>query len=115
MDWKSRRTIFAAAGFPFTTCKEAADAFADEKLKTHFYHRYGHDNPDIFAMSVAKLDRAEDGITTSSGEAAIELVCKVFVQPGEAVVSSARIYGGTYNYFTNYLLDRKSTRLNSSH
>src|SRR3989344_105068 len=98
------------AGLRFTSAAHAAAAFADETRSTYFYHRYGHYNPDLFARAAASLDQAEDGIACASGMAAITALTTAFVRPYEWMVSSARIYGGTYPLFANILPEERVVR-----
>ena len=73
--------------------------------------------------TVSSLEGAVDTVAFTSGMAAITAVFELFA-PGDRIVCSADLYGGTVLLFDLVekknglildLVDRKSTRLNSSH
>ena len=61
------------------------------------YGRYGGPNAAQFAAAVAELEAAEAAVATASGMAAIDAAWGPLVRPGDRVVASAELYGGTYD------------------
>ncbi len=65
-------------------------------------YAYGRvQNPTKFALqeSIAALENAKHGLVFGSGLAAIDAVMKL-LKPGDEVISSNDLYGGTYRIFT---------------
>jgi len=75
----------------------------------HIYARYTNPTVDALNEIVAGLEESESALSFASGMAAISSTILAFCQPGDHIVSSAYIYGGTYNFFRNQL-----SRLNIS-
>ena len=73
------------------------------KRPGHIYARYT--NPTIDALNglVAKLENTEQALSFASGMAAISSTFLAVCQPGDHIVSSAFIYGGTYTFFQTQL------------
>ncbi len=68
----------------------------------HQGYAYGRvQNPTKFALqdSIAALENAKHGLVFGSGVAAIDTVIKL-LKPGDEVISSNDLYGGTYRIFT---------------
>jgi O-acetylhomoserine (thiol)-lyase len=56
---------------------------------------------DVFEKRMAGLEGGVGALAVSSGQAAITLSLLNLVHPGEEIVSSLSLYGGTYNLFTS--------------
>ena len=61
----------------------------------HIYGRLGHPGLDIVEARLAALDGGEDAACFSSGMAAITGILLAFLAPGDVVLHSRPIYGGT--------------------
>jgi cystathionine beta-lyase/cystathionine gamma-synthase len=59
------------------------------------YSRFNHPNLEIVEDRLALLDGADGAIVTSSGMAAIGTVLLTFLRPGDQIVHSTPLYGGT--------------------
>jgi cystathionine beta-lyase/cystathionine gamma-synthase len=59
------------------------------------YSRFNHLNLEIVEDRLALLDGSEAAAVTSSGMAAISAVLLAFLRPGDQLVQSAPLYGGT--------------------
>jgi len=70
------------------------------------YARLGHPNLTMVEARLAALDGAEASACFNSGMAAITAVMHAFVRPGERVLHTRPIYGGTdnllHNHFSNF-------------
>jgi len=82
----------------------------DERLRVsrgeepgYIYTRYGNPTIDALNETVATLEGAEEGFSFASGMAAISSAFLVLVGSGDHVLASSMLYGGTYNFFVNFL------------
>lgn len=71
----------------------------------HIYSRLGHPNLDMVEARLAALDGAEAGAVFNSGMATHTAIAMAHVRPGDSVVHSRPIYGGTDGLY-NMLLPR---------
>jgi len=96
--------VFLTSTFAFRTAEDGAEFFdivagrkpapADTGAGL-VYSRFNHPNLEIVEDRLALLDDAEDAIVTSSGMAAIGTVLLTFLRPGDQIVHSTPLYGGT--------------------
>jgi len=70
---------------------------------TLLYSRYSSVNSEAVSSKVASLEGAEDGETFASGMSAISSTLFSLLSPGDHIVTSADIYGGTYGLMTSEL------------
>ena len=75
-----------------------ADLF-DLKASGYFYTRLANPTNDQVAKKIAALEGGVAAILTSSGQAASTFAILNICNAGDHVVSSAQIYGGTFNLF----------------
>jgi methionine-gamma-lyase len=96
--------VFLTSTFAFKTAEDGAaffDVVAGRKSAPAdtgaglVYSRFNHPNLEIVEDRLALLDGAEDAIVTSSGMAAIGAVLLTFLRPGDQIVHSTPLYGGT--------------------
>ncbi len=96
--------VFLTSTFAFRTAEDGAaffDVVAGRKPPPQdtgaglVYSRFNHPNLEIVEDRLALLDGAEGAIVTSSGMAAIGNVLLTFLRPGDQVVHSTPLYGGT--------------------
>jgi methionine-gamma-lyase len=96
--------VFLTSTFAFRTAEDGAaffDVVAGRKPAPEdtgaglVYSRFNHPNLEIVEDRLALLDGAEDAIVTSSGMAAIGTVLLTFLRPGDQIVHSTPLYGGT--------------------
>ena len=69
----------------------------------HIYARLGHPNLDMVETRLAALDGAEAAAVFNSGMAVHSAIALCHLQPGDSVVFSRPIYGGTNGLLTNFL------------
>lgn len=67
------------------------------------YSRLNNPNLEILENRLAVWDEADDCATFISGMAAISTVLLEFLKPGDLLVYSEPLYGGTEHYITSYL------------
>lgn len=67
------------------------------------YSRLNNPNLEILENRLAVWDNADDCATFISGMAAISTIFLEFLKPGDLLVYSEPLYGGTEHYITSYL------------
>ena len=109
--------IYATSTFVYRSAQQAKDiheAFFDgpdsegaKRLEgepdAYIYSRLGHPNLTMVEARLAALDGAEASAAFNSGMAAISTTLFALVRPGDTVVHSTPIYGGTDNLLNNVL------------
>ncbi len=88
--------IVQATTFRYETTAQMADLF-DLKAAGYFYTRLSNPTNDAVAQKIAQLEGGVAAILTSSGQAATLFSILNIAGAGDHVVSSAHIYGGTFN------------------
>ncbi|MEF8874980.1 MAG: aminotransferase class I/II-fold pyridoxal phosphate-dependent enzyme, partial [Candidatus Thermoplasmatota archaeon] len=94
--------IHATASYMFDSADEAAELFELEK-DGDIYSRISNPTTREFESRLANIEKGVGSVATSSGMAAISLLVSSLVEKGENIVSSSKLYGGTYNLFTRTL------------
>lgn len=94
--------VFLTSTFAFKSAEDGADFFdqlAGRKESTGeaglIYSRFNHPNLEIVEDRLALLDGGEACTVHSSGMAAISAVFLTFLRPGDVIVQSSPLYGGT--------------------
>ena len=91
-----RGHIAAARGAP---TDQAASLF---NLQTYgyIYSRLGNPTVSVLEERVATLEGGRGAVATASGHAAQMLACFTLLQPGDHILASNKVYGGTITQFT---------------
>ena len=79
--------------------------YAQPELGINKGYQYGRTNNltrQAFEKNIATLEKAKYGIAFSSGVAAIHSLMGI-LKPGDHVIASKHIYGGTYRVFENFM------------
>ncbi|WP_017729468.1 trans-sulfuration enzyme family protein [Halalkalibacterium ligniniphilum] len=95
------KPIYQTSAFVFSDLNDMESFYQGEK--EYLYTRYSNPNTDDLAKGVAQLENAEDGVSTSSGMSAILAGILAVVKPGESIIASNDLYGGTYQLFADEL------------
>ena len=90
--------VYSSTTFKYDTTQHMADLF-DLKAPGYFYTRLANPTNDAVAKKIAALEGGVAAILTSSGQAASTFAILNLCNAGDHVVSSAQIYGGTFNLF----------------
>lgn len=90
--------IVQSTTFRYAT-SEAMGALFDLEASGYFYTRLQNPTSDRVAAKICALEGGSAAMLTSSGQAASFLAVFNICSAGDHVVSSATIYGGTYNLF----------------
>ena len=91
--------IYKTTSNVFNDAEHAANLFALREFG-NIYTRIMNPTTDVLEKRVAALEGGVGALGVSSGQAAITLSLLNLVHPGEEIVSSLSLYGGTYNLFT---------------
>ncbi len=104
-----RLPIYQTSTFIFDSLEEAYKAFTGEEHH-HIYSRVSNPNALYLGAKVALLEGAEAGIAFNSGMAAITTTLLTLTKPGDRIVSSKPVYGGTGEFFA-YLQEHLGIRV----
>src|SRR6187402_121518 len=88
--------IYETSTFVFDSVADVIK-YQEGKLNGYLYSRY--ENPTVVAIEekVAAVDGAEAALLFSSGMAAISTALLTLMKPGDEILCSAAIYGGTFH------------------
>ncbi|EJZ18639.1 cystathionine gamma-synthase family protein (plasmid) [Rhizobium sp. Pop5] len=96
--------VFLTSTFVFNSAEDGRDFFDYVSGRREppagkgaglVYSRFNHPNSEIVEDRLAVYERTESGALFSSGMAAIATTLLAFVRPGDAVLHSQPLYGGT--------------------
>ena len=90
--------IYQTSSFVFKNADHAANLF-QLKEEGNVYARIMNPTTDVFEKRVAELEGGVAGLATASGLAAIFYSILNVASAGDEIVSSATLYGGTYELF----------------
>ncbi|MEM7551639.1 MAG: O-acetylhomoserine aminocarboxypropyltransferase/cysteine synthase family protein [Bacteroidota bacterium] len=90
--------IYQSAGFVFDSPDYAASLF-ELKQYGNIYGRIMNPTVAVFEERIASLENGTGAVATSSGMSAQLITIMTLCQPGDEVVASAHLYGGTYTQF----------------
>src|SRR5690625_4067320 len=93
--------IHQTSAFTFKDLEDIESFYEGDR--PYLYTRVGNPNTDELGQAVASLEGAEDGIATSSGLSAIMVGILAAVEPGQHILASQDIYGGTLELLTKEL------------
>jgi len=90
--------IYQTTSFVFDSPEHAANLFALKQFG-NIYTRIMNPTQDAFERRIAALEGGVGALATSSGQAAETLAILNIAGAGDEIVTSASLYGGTYNLF----------------
>jgi len=91
-------TIHPTTAYAFKDAAHGASLFALE-TSGHLYSRISNPTVEVFETRMAALEGGTGALATSSGHAAQFIALQNFLQQGDSFLSSALLYGGTFNQF----------------
>ncbi len=110
--------IYQTSTFAFNNCEEGKAYFElayglrepkEGEEMGMIYSRLNHPNMDILEKRLALWDETEAGAFFSSGMAAISTTILTFVKPGDVLLFSSPVYGGT-DHFIHHVLPQFNIR-----
>jgi O-acetylhomoserine (thiol)-lyase len=96
--------IYQTTSYQFRNTEHAANLFALKELG-NIYTRIMNPTTDVLEQRMASLEGGVGALAAASGHAAQAMAILTLCGAGDHIVSSSRLYGGTYNQF-NYTLPR---------
>ena len=90
--------IYQSTSYVFNDTDHAANLFSLSEFG-NIYTRIMNPTTDVFEKRVAALEGGVGALGTASGQAAETLAILNIAGTGDEIVSSAGLYGGTYNLF----------------
>ena len=94
--------IFPTSSYVFNSAAEAAARFSG-KSPGNIYSRFTNPTVRAFEQRLATMEGAERAMATSSGMAAINVVCLGLLSAGDHVVCSRSVFGNTALMFKNIM------------
>lgn len=96
--------IYQTTSYVFQDTAHAARLFALQEFG-NVYTRIMNPTTDVLENRLAALEGGVAGLALASGQSAIALAVLALCKPGDNLVSTSYLYGGTYNLF-HYTLAR---------
>ncbi len=90
--------IYQTSSYAFDDAQHGADLFGLRKFG-NIYTRLMNPTTDVFEKRVAALEGGISALATSSGQSAQFIAINNIVEAGDNFVSTAHLYGGTFNQF----------------
>lgn len=90
--------IYANTAYSFDSVEHAINLF-DLKVEGDIYTRLSNPSNDMIEKRIAALEGGVGALATSSGMSATLIAIMNIVSAGDEIISSSKIYGGTYNLF----------------
>ena len=94
--------IFPTSSYVFESAQDAFERFSG-KSKGNIYSRFTNPTVRAFEQRLATMEGAERAMATSSGMAAINVVCLGLLNAGDHVVCSRSVFGNTTLMFKNIM------------
>ncbi|MGZ8879724.1 MAG: O-acetylhomoserine aminocarboxypropyltransferase/cysteine synthase family protein [Halobacteriota archaeon] len=94
--------IYQTTSYLFDSTEHAAKLFALQETG-NIFKRIMNPTNDVLEQRVALLEGGKAGLALASGMAAITLSILNIARPGDEIVSSSQLYGGTYTLFSSTL------------
>ena len=94
--------IYQTTSYAFDSTQHGADLF-DLKVPGNIYTRITNPTNAVLEERVAALEGGVGALAVASGMAAITYAIQTLAEAGDNIVSTAKLYGGTYNLFAHTL------------
>ena len=94
--------IYQTTSYVFNDTEHAQNLFSLAE-PGNIYSRIGNPTVDVFEQRMALLEDGAAAVATASGMSAITLAILNVASEGDDIVTSANLYGGTYNLFVHTL------------
>lgn len=90
--------IYATTTFGFEHAQDCADAFSGAK-PAYIYTRISNPTNDVLEKRIASLEGAEGAVVFASGMGAISGTLLTFLNTGDTIIASDKVYGCTFALF----------------
>jgi O-succinylhomoserine sulfhydrylase len=95
--------LFLTSSFVYDSAEDMAAAFADDSLDVNIYSRFSNPTVDEFISKMCILEKADDGIATGTGMAAVFATFMTFLSKGDHIISASAVFGSTHTILTKYM------------
>ena len=92
--------IYQTTSYQFRDTEHAANLFALKEMG-NIYTRIMNPTTDVLEKRIASLEGGVGALAASSGHAAQTMAILTLCQQGDHIVTSSRLYGGTYNQLSH--------------
>lgn len=94
--------IYQTTSYAFDDTQHGADLF-DLKVTGNIYTRIMNPTNAVLEQRVAQMEGGVAALAVASGMAAITYTVQTLCEAGDNIVTTTRLYGGTYNLFAHTL------------
>jgi cystathionine beta-lyase/cystathionine gamma-synthase len=94
--------IYQTSTFRFDSTDQVA-AYARGESDRYIYTRYANPSLEVVEKRLAMLEHGERAYLFASGSAATAAWCQAHLRPGDRLVASSQLYGGTMFYMNELL------------
>ena len=94
--------IYNTAAYAFDNTQHGADLF-DLKVSGNIYTRIMNPTNDVLEQRLAAMEGGAASLALASGQAATTYALQTIAEAGDNIVSTATLYGGTYNLLAHTL------------
>ncbi len=94
--------IYQTTSYAFDSTQHGADLF-DLKVPGNIYTRIMNPTSAVLEQRVAEMEGGIGALAVASGMAAIEYAIETISEVGDNIVTTSKLYGGTYNFFAHSL------------
>ena len=94
--------IYQTTSYAFDDAQHGADLF-DLKVEGNIYTRIMNPTTDVLEKRIAEMEGGIAALAVASGMAAITYAIQTIAAPGDNIISTSELYGGTYNLFAHTL------------
>lgn len=94
--------IYNTAAYAFDDTQHGADLF-DLKVAGNIYSRIMNPTNDVLEQRLAAMEGGVAALALASGQAATTYAIQTIAEAGDNIVSTATLYGGTYNLLAHTL------------
>lgn len=92
--------IYHTTSYNFRDTEHAANLFSLKEMG-NIYTRIMNPTTDVLEQRIASLEGGVGALAASSGHAAQTMAILTLCEQGDHIVTSSRLYGGTYNQFNH--------------
>jgi len=94
--------VYQTTSYAFDDTQHGADLF-DLKVPGNIYSRITNPTNDVLEKRLAAMEGGVGALAMASGMAAITAAIQTITEAGDNIVTTSRLYGGTYNLFAHTL------------
>lgn len=104
--------VFLTSTFAYQTPEEGEESFhimagrkpaPEGSVGGLIYSRFNHPNVEIIEDRLSLYEQSESSVVCSSGMGAISAILLAYLRPGDVIVQSAPLYGGTETLIRKFL------------